>query len=113
MKVVDVLSQEKPILSNKERQRQEVRAKIANKFGDKFETKDEIVAKKIASQKKDKLELSDSAKRKAHIDPEGFGDIKKNDPNAKETQAKLKGLLENGGFEFNEKERMALSKILK
>ena len=113
MKVNAVQSQEKPSISNKERERQEIREKIAGKFGDKFKTKNEKAKIKLAKIDKDKLELSNSAKKKAHINPEGFGDVKTNDPNAEETQAKLKGLLESGGFEFSQKERNALNQILK
>jgi hypothetical protein len=116
MKVNAVQSQEKPTISNKERERQEIRKKIAGKFGDKFKTKNEIneiKSKKLAELKKDKIELSDSAKKKAHIDPEGFGDVKNNNPKSEDTQMKLKGLLRSGGFQFSDKERAALGKILK
>ncbi len=90
----------------------ELKAKLAEKFGDKFKAKAEIDKEKQQA-KAAAVEISDSAKKKAHIDPEGFGDVKKNDPNSEETKIKLKALLQTGGFNFNDKERGALSEILK
>ena len=40
------------------------------------------------------------------------GDIKTNDPNDTNTTEKLKGLLSAGGFDFSEKEKETLGKIL-
>lgn len=94
---------------------EQLRKKLAEKFGDDFKSKAQIDKEKEAKRKeleKDKVELSDSAKKKAHIDPEGFGDVKNNDPNSEETKAKLQGLLKSGAFSFNDKERAALGEIL-
>ncbi len=53
-------------------------------------------------------------KSEVEITPEGeaFGDIKKNDPEDPNTKEKLKGVLTAGGFNFSEKEREVLGKIL-
>lgn len=94
--------------SKKEIEQDEVRKKLAEKFGDKFKDK-----KEIKKEKEDSVELSNSTKKQAHIDPEGFGDVKKNDPKSEETQEKLKALLKTGAFHFSDKERQALGEILK
>jgi len=39
-------------------------------------------------------------------------DIAKNGPQSEETRSKLKHILQSGGFQFNEKEKQALSQIL-
>lgn len=44
---------------------------------------------------------------------EVVSDVGINDPNAPETRGKLQTLLSSGGFKFSEKERQALSEILK
>lgn len=108
MKINAAQGQVKSKISPKE----ELRAKLAEKFGDKFKAKAEIDKEKQQA-KAAEVEISDSAKKKAHIDPEGFGDVKNNDPNSEETKIKLKALLQTGGFNFSDKERGALSEILK
>jgi len=93
--------------SKKEMEQEAIRKKLAEKFGDKFKEKKKV------KPKEDSVELSNSAKKEAHIDPEGFGDVKKNDPSSEETQEKLKALLKTGAFQFSDKERAALGEILK
>lgn len=106
MKVDAAVRQDVQPKSKGELEKEALRARIAEKFGDKFKDKK-------TKPKQDLVELSNSAKKDAHIDPDGFGDIKKNDPKSESTQAKLKGLLRAGGFNFSEKERSVLSEILK
>lgn len=95
-----------PKKSKSQIEKEDTRKKLAEKFGKKFETKSE---KKEAAS----VELSNSAKQQAHIDPDGFGDIKDNDPTKESTQNKLKHLLKSGAMIFSDKERAALGEILK
>jgi hypothetical protein len=83
--------------------------KLKAKFGNKFND-----AKKINSENaKAKMKVEISNKAKAKSSPEGFsGDIKDNSPDNEMTQEKLKSLIRSGGFQFNDKEREALSHIL-
>ena len=61
-----------------------------------------------------KEKIAEATKAKVEITPEGepFGDIKKNDPNDSDTKEKIKGALNVGSFNFSDKERDVLSKIL-
>ncbi len=83
--------------------KEEIQAKISAKFGKKAAPK----APKIVE---DKVEIEDKTK---NVDSKEFGDIKTNDPNSQVTQDKLKEILKTGAFQFNEKERKTLAKILK
>lgn len=58
---------------------------------------DEVKGEQVEGEEKDHLLSSD---------------IATNDPNAPETQEKLKDILKSGGFKFSEKERKVLSGIL-
>lgn len=87
----------------------ELEAKVKSKFG---------LAAKIKPKKavipEVKPELSNTAKKGVTNSSQGaFGDLAANDPSAPETQEKLKGLLKTGAFNFSERERHALAKILK
>ncbi len=82
----------------------DVKAKIMAKFGKDLTKKPKATV--------DKVELS-SKKGVTNSDEENFGDIGKNIPDSAVTQERLKSILKNGGFQFNEKERQALSTILK
>lgn len=80
----------------------EIAQKVAKKFG--------------ADAKIKKVEAEPSPDVRAEISSQEtipHSDIGVNDPNNELTHAKLKGLLKTGGFDFNEKERKALSQILK
>ena len=83
----------------------DIAAKIQAKFGKKAEVKKAIppVVDKVDIGKKGIVSSED----------DDFGDVGKNDPKAEVTQEKLKSILASGGFAFNDKERQALSKILK
>lgn len=99
----------------------EVRAKLESKFGKE-------IALKKAAKKARETEISDRAKaRKEKKDArlakakmaegseyvkEVAGDIGVNNPKSEMTQVKLKGLLNSGGFNFTDKERATLGKIL-
>ncbi len=86
-----------------------VNEKLKAKFGKSFEPKS-----KESSQNKNDTEvvISEQAKQKHVVSKEEFGDVKKNAPDSEVTQEKLKGLLQNGAFSFNDKERQALQEIL-
>lgn len=101
MKTTDATSQ-KP-LSRVEKKQAEIRAKLAAKFGDKV----------LPEKKAAKVEISAKAEKRLEKGDEKFADISDNDPNKEETRAKLHGLLKSGGFQFSDKERAALSEILK
>lgn len=94
----------------------ELDSKLRDKFGDKFlraNEKNEMLAKKKAAQEQEKLELSHSARKgESKEDHLLKSDVENNDPNAEVTRGKLKDLLRSGGFNFNPKERKALSQIL-
>ena len=80
----------------------DIAAKVAAKFGKEAQVKK-------AAPKPDpdtKVELN-TQEAVAH------SDIGNNDPNSELTKEKLRGLLKAGGFDFNDKERKALSQILK
>lgn len=91
-------------LSRNEQMKLDLQAKVRSKFGDE--------APKKASDS-DTVELSGKTKEKVLLEDTEFADIKNNDPNAEETQEKLKALLKSGAFHFSDKERSALSEILK
>lgn len=81
--------------------------KLKAKFGNKFSK-----AEKLNKLKElEKVEVSKKSKKLANSES-SFGDVKDNNPQSDLTQAKLKGLIRSGGFQFNDKEREALSKIL-
>jgi hypothetical protein len=82
----------------------EIRAKLAKKFGQK-------VLPKKKTEVKDKAEIH--SKGVKNSSEEDFGDIKSNDPSSQVTHNKLKEILKTGAFDFNDKERKALSQILK
>ena len=93
---------------SKKLSKEDVQKKLEAKFGKKIG----------AEKKKDEVQISKAAKDKADtkvIDKEDvvIGDIGKNDPKSIETQEKLKALLRTGSFAFSDKERQALSDILK
>ncbi|MFT6632167.1 MAG: hypothetical protein ACJAS4_002129 [Bacteriovoracaceae bacterium] len=82
----------------------EIKARIKSKFGK------DLSKKKPIKAVEDKVEVSKQAKKTGETP---IGDIGSNDPKSDMTQSKIKGLLRNGGFEFSEGERKALSSILK
>jgi hypothetical protein len=82
----------------------DIKAKLKAKFGDKIQ-------KKEAKPVEDKVDLK-GKKGLKEGEPE-FGDIKSNDPNSVATHEKLKGILKSGAFQFSDKERSTLAKILK
>jgi hypothetical protein len=84
----------------------DIEAMLKAKFGDK------IQKRKAKPVPIDKAELHSKKGVSNSAEPE-FGDVKSNDPNSEMTQVKLQGILKMGGFDFNDKERLALSKILK
>lgn len=84
--------------------KEELKAKLEAKFGKKFDQK--------KPKKSEDVVVSIDKKGNKEVSEEGFGDVKKNDPNAPETREKLKKILSTGAFSFNPKERDALSKIL-
>lgn len=92
---------------------QELKAKLRAKFGDKYVKAKSINEKRAKEKAKDtdKIEISKNAKAKSTKNVV-IGDVKDNSPDSDLTQAKLKGLLQTGGFHFNDKEREALSSIL-
>lgn len=100
MKVNNASSQN--TMSRNDKKQAEIRAKLAEKFGDK-----------ILPKKKDNVEISVKVEKRPEAGDENFADIKKNDPNSEDTRVKLSGLLKSGGFHFSDKERAALSEILK
>jgi len=71
-----------------------------------------VAQKKAPPPIEEKVELS-SKKGVSNSDEENFGDIHKNSPDSEVTQEKLKSILKGGGFNFNDRERKALSEILK
>ncbi|MBT4790748.1 MAG: hypothetical protein HON90_04190 [Halobacteriovoraceae bacterium] len=83
----------------------DIQQKIQAKFGEKAQVK------KAKPPVVDKVELESSGVKSSN--KPGFGDVGVNDPNAEMTQEKLKGILKSGGFDFNERERKALTTILK
>lgn len=91
----------------------QLKAKLRAKFGDKYKKADSINEKRAKEKAKDaeKVDISKAAKSKKSKDVI-IGDVKDNSPDSDMTQAKLKGLLQTGGFHFNDKEREALSSIL-
>lgn len=86
---------------------QSLQDKLRSKFGDKFNRAQEL----NEAKKKDVDSVEISGKTK---DLKGAvtGDIKDNNPDSELTQAKLKGLIKTGGFNFSDKERSALAEIL-
>lgn len=83
-----------------------IKAKLAEKFGDKFKPVKKGDSTVVIS--KEAHEKAEKAKAEKAIE----GDIKSNDPNSEETKEKLRGLLMSGTFAFNDKERDALNEIL-
>lgn len=80
----------------------EIKQKIARKFGKEAEIKKaEPKAKTV-----DQVEINSK-------DTVAHGDIGKNDPASEITKEKLRGILQAGAFNFNDKERSALGQILK
>lgn len=78
--------------------RAEIKRKIARQTGDpEFLRPDSSVVKSLGKKEGEHMLKSD---------------ISPNDPNDPNTVEKLRGLLSTGGFNFNEKERKALSKII-
>ncbi|MBD65469.1 MAG: hypothetical protein CME62_09700 [Halobacteriovoraceae bacterium] len=82
---------------------EDIKAKIAAKFGEK--------AKPQKAVPKEKVEIN--SKGVSHSSEENFGDIQGNNPESEVTQEKLKDLLKSGGFHFNDRERKVLGEILK
>jgi len=85
---------------------QSLQDKLRDKFGDKFNRAQNL--NEVKKKDEDTVELSGKSK-----DVKGVaGDIKENNPDSDLTQAKLKGLIKTGGFNFSDKERSALAEIL-
>lgn len=87
----------------KKMSKEDIEARVRAKFG-------KVAEKKAPEPKPDTTEIH--SKGVSHSDEESFGDIKQNDPGSDITQEKLRGILKNGGFNFNDKERKALGQIL-
>lgn len=85
----------------------EIKAKIKSKFGKDLNEKPKM-KEEVPTDTADIKTKGVSSSKEAN-----FGDVGKNDPNSDLTQNKLKDLLKTGGFQFNERERKALSQILK
>lgn len=83
--------------------KEELQARVAAKFGKSAEVKK-------LEPKPDTVELN--TKGVKNSGEEDFGDIGKNDPSSEVTREKLKSILKNGGFDFNDRERKALGQIL-
>ncbi len=97
---------------DKKMSKDELKVKLAAKFGKDIgnaKAKAEAKAKAKAAAEAD---ISKKAKNKDHIDKEGFGDVKKNNPNSDVTRDKLRGILKMGAFNFSDKEKAALGDIL-
>ncbi|MFG1593473.1 hypothetical protein [Halobacteriovorax sp. CON-3] len=110
--------------------RGEIKAKIENHKREKEEKMKAAIAEHKASKQaqaapkppaaapvpaQEKAEvIKEATKAEVKITPEGepFGDIAKNDPKDPATQEKLKGVLTAGAFNFSDKERDVLAKIL-
>lgn len=85
---------------------EELRERVSAKFGEK--------AQLVKPQPKPPVDTAEvKTKGVKNSTEEDFGDIAKNDPKSEVTQEKLKTILKNGGFNFNDRERQALSEILK
>lgn len=109
---VNSASSQKNDATTKKLSEDEVRKKIAEKFGK------DVGAPK--SKEADEVEVSNKAKNMAKgetkvVEKEDavIGDVGKNDPNDVVTQEKLKTLLRTGAFQFSDREREALKDILK
>lgn len=90
--------------ANKKLTKEQIKAKLSEKFGEKIRTQ---------GPKKQKTEDSVEVKGKPTVDHTGLKtDIATNDPSSAETQEKLRSILKSGGFDFNQKERKALADIL-
>lgn len=99
-------SQTKKITTDppKKMSKEEIQAKLQAKFG------------KSAAPKKSKEPNSVELHSKKGVNSsndDDFGDVGKNNPKSEVTHEKLKSILKKGAFNFNPKEREALSKILK
>lgn len=103
MKVINDSAQNLQKSPAKKLSQDDIKAKIAAKFGEKAK----IVKPKI----EDTAELN--SKAVSHSEEKGFGDIGVNDPKSSITQDKLKDLLKSGAFAFNDRERKILGEILK
>lgn len=100
--------------AKKESVRDKMSEKLAKKFGEKFTSAKEKNA--------ELLKISEKAKKKAKLEgkdalsKDGGSDLLNgkfnNDPNSKETTNKLKSLVMGNAFNFSEKERDVLSKII-
>lgn len=108
---VDSATSQKMAQAPKQNDNDELRKKLAEKFG-----KDVIGE---AQKKQEAAEISKKAKNMAEGDGKiidkadaVIGDVNKNDPADSITQDKLKQVLRTGAFNFNEKERNALQEIL-
>lgn len=92
---------------NSTKSKSSIEEKLKAKFGNKFDKAETINDKNKVE--KEKVEISKRALSKSK---ENVGDISDNSPSSDLTQEKLKGLIRSGGFNFNDKEREALSNIL-
>ncbi|EPZ49574.1 hypothetical protein M902_0667 [Bacteriovorax sp. BAL6_X] len=103
-------------IENHKREKEEkMKAAIADHKASKQAQKLPKVPAPTPSQEQKKAEVIEEAtKAEVKITPEGepFGDIAKNDPKDPATQEKLKGVLTAGAFNFSDKERDVLAKIL-
>lgn len=82
---------------------EQIRAKLKGKFGDKIQQK----------TKSDKVEISQKQQQQEqNLDVHQVATVGKNDPDSLATKDKLRELLKHGGFDFNQKERQTLAKIL-
>lgn len=83
----------------------EVNERIKAKFGNK------ILHKKARPKIVDKADIQTKGGI-SNSTEDDFGDIKANDPSSQLTHDKLKGILKSGAFNFNDRERSTLAKIL-
>ena len=84
--------------------KEQIKAKIRAKFGKTLNSDKPKAVDKV--ELRSKQGISNSSEKE-------FGDVGKNLPDSEITRGKLKDLLKSGGFKFNDKERAALSQILK
>lgn len=88
----------------------ELHLKLKQKFGKDFERKDKAPKAESVDSPATRVSIDSSGKKEVGEEP--IGDIKSNDPKSEVTQEKLRAILKTGAFNFNDKERQALSSIL-
>ena len=87
-------------------------ALLAKPLWDDAGEEDKVVHKKALESAKNLSGVSVAAEPQEEEKLEVKSDVAKNEPQSEETRSKLKHILQSGGFQFNEKEKQALSQIL-